>query len=181
MLYLIRHGEPAAGWGDHQDPGLSPLGRGQAETVALALAEHGAKRAITSPMARCRETAKAFEHRLETHARLETAVGEVRTPAGVSVADRPAWLKGMMAGNWADPGPGFDAWRQGMLEAVERCQDATAIFTHFIAINAIVGRLTGDDRVVIFKPGHCSVTTLVRRDGKLTIGALGSESAATPL
>jgi hypothetical protein len=30
VIYLVRHGEPEAGWNAHQDPGLSDLGRRQA-------------------------------------------------------------------------------------------------------------------------------------------------------
>jgi broad specificity phosphatase PhoE len=178
MIYLIRHGEPSAGWGDHLDPGLSDLGRRQAEAAAEAVARLGAKRAVTSPLARCRETARPFEKVMETHARIEPAVGEVRTPEGIAHADRATWLKGVMAGGWTGVGPGFDAWRNDILAAVERCADETAVFSHFVAINAVVGLLTGDDRVVIFRPGHCSITKLVRKGGKLAIAELGSEAAS---
>ena len=177
MIYLIRHGEPSAGWGDHLDPGLSPLGQKQAEAAADALARAGAMRAITSPMARCRETARPFEKQRETHARIEPGVGEVRAPAGTSAADRPAWLQGVMGGTWADTGAAFANWRAGVLKAVEACPDDTAIFSHFVAINTLVGLLTGDDRVVVFKPGHCSITKLARRSGKLVVVELGSEAA----
>ena len=181
MIYLIRHAEPSAGWGDHLDPGLSALGQKQAEAAAEALARAGAMRAVTSPMARCRETARPFEKQRETHARIDPGVGEVRTPAGVLHAERPAWLKGVMAGTWTQAGPSFEAWRADIRAAVERCAEDTAIFSHFVAINALVGLLTGDDRVVIFKPGHCSITKLARRSGKLVIAELGSEGALVAL
>ena len=82
-----------------------------------------------------------------------------------------------MAGRWIGAGPEFDDWRAAALAAVDRLQDETAVFSHFVAINAIVGLLTGDDRVVIFRPGHCSVTKLVRRGGKLVVTELGAEAA----
>src|SRR5579871_5745532 len=104
MIYLIRHGEPAAGWGDHLDPGLSSKGLQQADDVAETLAVGGAKRVVTSPMARCRETARPFEKLMETHARIEPAVGEVRAPPGVGPQERASWLKGVMAGVWSDTG-----------------------------------------------------------------------------
>ena len=63
MIFLIRHGEAAASWGDHPDPGLSDLGRGQAEAVSGILEKLGATSAISSPMQRCRETAQPFEAR----------------------------------------------------------------------------------------------------------------------
>jgi broad specificity phosphatase PhoE len=175
MIYLIRHGEPAGSWGAHPNPGLTPLGAKQAEAAAEALATLGAKRAITSPLQRCRETAAPFEKLMETHARIDTGVGEVITPPGIE--DRAAWLKGVMAGSWTGVGPEFDQWRANVLAAVERVQDETAVFSHFVAINVIVGLLTGDDRVVIFKPGHCSITKLTRHGGKFAIAELGSEAA----
>ncbi|MDP3739628.1 MAG: histidine phosphatase family protein, partial [Hyphomonadaceae bacterium] len=73
--------------------------------------------------------------------------------------------------------PEYDTWRANALAAVDKVQDETAVFSHFVAINAIVGLLTGDDRVVVFRPGHCSITKLARRGGKLVVTELGSEAA----
>ncbi|MBI1361492.1 MAG: histidine phosphatase family protein [Alphaproteobacteria bacterium] len=181
MIYLIRHGEPSAGWGDHLDPGLSEKGLQQAEAAAETLARAGAKRAVTSPLARCRETARPFEKRIETHARIEPGVGEVRTPAGIGPEDRAGWLKGVMAGRWAEAGADLDAWRRAGLAALEQMPDDTAVFSHFVAINSLIGLLTGDDRVVIFRPSHCSITRLVRKGGKLAVAELGSEGALAAL
>ena len=175
MIYLIRHGEPAGAYGVHPDPGLTPLGVRQAHEAALSLATRGAKRAVTSPLARSRETAAQFEKLMETHARLEPGVGEIITPEGV--ADRQAWLRGIMAGGWRDAGDRLEAWRSAVLAAVERLPDETAVFSHFMAINAVVGGLSGDDRVVVFRPGHASVTALTRVGGRLRVEQLGSEAA----
>lgn len=175
MIYLIRHGEPAGSYGVHPDPGLTELGTRQAFAAAETLAAAGAKRAVTSPLARSRETAAQFEKLMETHARIENAVGEVITPPGV--VDRAVWLRGVMAGAYTDAGPELQAWRRRCLAAVENLPDATAVFSHFIAINAIVGLLTDDDRVVIFRPGHASITKLARVGGKLRVVELGAEAA----
>jgi broad specificity phosphatase PhoE len=172
MIFLVRHGQASAGWGEHRDPGLSELGLRQAEQAARTVADLGAIRAVTSPLQRCRETAAQFERLLETHARIEPAVGEIKEPPGV--ADRAAWLRGAMHGRWRDV-EGYDSWRLGALAAIERCADNTAVFTHFVAINAIVGLLTDDDRVVVFRPGNGSVTRLGRTGGKLHVIELGAE------
>ncbi len=82
-----------------------------------------------------------------------------------------------MMGNWSAMDPGLQAWRQTVLATVEKLPDDTAVFSHFVAINVIVGLLTGDDRVVVFKPGHASITKLDRRGGKLVVAELGSEAA----
>lgn len=175
MIYLIRHGEPAGAYGAHPNPGLTELGVRQAFAAAEELATAGAKRAITSPLARSRETAAQFEKLMETHARIETGVGEIITPDGIE--DRAGWLKGVMAGTWPEAGPLLDQWRRSVLGAVEKLPEETAVFSHFIAINAIVGLLTNDDRVVAFRPGHASITKLVRVGGQLKVSALGSEAA----
>lgn len=175
MIYLIRHGEPAASWGAHPNPGLTDLGARQAFAAAEELAKLGAKRAITSPLARSRETAAQFEKLMETHARIETGVGEIITPAGI--ADRSEWLRGVMAGSWSAADPALQDWRKVVLATVEKLPDETAVFSHFIAINMIVGLLTSDDRVVVFKPGHASITKLERRGGKLAVAELGAEAA----
>ena len=64
-----------------------------------------------------------------------------------------------------------------MLASVEKLPDETAVFSHFVAINALVSLLTSDDRVVVFKPGHASITKLDRRGGKLVVAELGPEAA----
>ncbi len=175
MIYLIRHGEPAASWGAHPNPGLSELGTRQAFAAAEVLARAGAKWAVTSPLARSRETCAQFEKLMETHARIESGVGEIVTPSGLD--DRAAWLHGIMAGGWSQTDEKLQAWRRSVLAAVEKMPEETAVFSHFIAINVIVGLLTDDDRVVAFKPGHASISRLVRVGGQLRLKELGSEAA----
>lgn len=175
MIYLIRHGEPAGSYGAHPNPGLTELGARQAFAAAEALATAGAKWAITSPLARSRETAAQFEKLMETHARIETGVGEIITPPGTE--DRATWLRGVMAGGWSETDERLQGWRRGVLAAVEKVADETAVFSHFIAINALVGLLTGDDRVVAFKPGHASITKIARVGGRLRVVELGAEAA----
>ncbi len=83
-----------------------------------------------------------------------------------------------MAGHGPRRGPN---WTPGAARALRRWsarQDETAIFSHFVAINSLVGLLTGDDRVVIFRPAHCSITRLVRKGGTLAVAELGSEAAS---
>lgn len=74
-----------------------------------------------------------------------------------------------MAGTWTDAGAALQAWRADCLAAIEKLPDETAVFSHFIAINAIVSLLTNEDRVVVFKPGHASITKLTRVGGKLRV------------
>lgn len=179
MIFLIRHGEAAASWGNHPDPGLSELGKSQAEAVSEILGTLGASRVVTSPMQRCRETAAPFEARLGQRGEVVPAVSEIVTPSGID--DRVSWLRELMGGTWMQAGQEFVDWRTDMSRTVSDLPENVAVFTHFVAINALVGALEGDDRVTIFKPGHCSVTKLERRGGVLRVAEYGSESATRVL
>ncbi|WP_420824682.1 bifunctional RNase H/acid phosphatase [Streptomyces spiramenti] len=74
---LLRHGEteltPQKRFsGSGADPGLSAAGRRQAAAAAAHLADRGTVRAVvTSPAARCRETAEAVANALGVDARVE--------------------------------------------------------------------------------------------------------------
>ncbi|HLZ83001.1 MAG TPA: histidine phosphatase family protein [Caulobacteraceae bacterium] len=180
-LYLIRHGKPAAAWGDDDDPGLDETGHAQARAIAgrlMALPEAERPRAVvSSPLRRCRETAQPLADAMGVELEIEPAVGEIPTPAALSVAQRPEWLRSAFTGAWADIRGDIDyeAWRKGVAEAVSRRRD-TAIFSHFVAINAVMSVITGDDRVIGFRPDHTSMTTLAVEGGAITLVARGDEA-----
>ena len=54
----------------------------------------------------------------------------------------------------------------------------TVVFTHFVAINTVVGAATGTDRVISFSPAHASVTEVEVEPDTLTVVSLGA--ATTP-
>lgn len=167
MIYLIRHGEAAASWGAHPDPGLSEAGHAQARAVAIDLSELGIQNVITSPMARCQETASAFSTRSGLAAVITPSVTEIPTPP--SIDDRVSWLRALMSGKWDTAPELVQDWRNGLIETVSALPEHTAIFTHFVAINAIAGHLDGDDNVTVFRPNYCSVTTLARTTNGLRL------------
>ena len=57
-IYLIRHGQAAAAWGESADPGLSPKGREQARQAASTIKAMHPMPIVSSPKARARETLK---------------------------------------------------------------------------------------------------------------------------
>ena len=179
MIYLIRHGEAAAGWGDHPDPGLSALGAKQAQAVAAQLNAATITNIISSPMQRCRETAAPLSDLLSLTSAIAPQVSEIGTPP--DIGDRVTWLRGLMAGTWTEAGAPFADWRARMGAFVDALPARTAVFSHFVAINALCGLLEQDDRVTVFRPGHCSVTRLERRDGRLRVAEYGSEAATRVL
>ena len=175
-LFLIRHGEPGAAWGEADDPGLSAKGRAQAVQAAEALPAGLA--IISSPMSRCRETAAPYEARLGAPARIDPRVSEVATPAGV--ADRRAWLQehfpwraGAPGRNWATLAPGLHHWRNEVLAAARGIAGDSAVFTHFIAINALVGAALGRADTIVCRPNHASITEIAVSDDELRLIALG--------
>jgi phosphohistidine phosphatase SixA len=64
-IYMVRHGEAAAGFDPHIDPGLSKLGKDQASATAKELDAMGPMQIVTSSLGRdsrlsgCREYSKA--------------------------------------------------------------------------------------------------------------------------
>jgi len=182
-LHLIRHGKPAAVWGGgDDDPGLDAAGRAQAEAVAerlLALPPADRPRAVvSSPLRRCRETAQPLADRLGVAVEIDPAVGEIPTPRALSGAERPAWLRDAFTGAWADikGDIDYDRWRRNVAASLAR-RDGTAVFSHFVAINAAVSVLTGVDQVISFRPDHTSVTTVAIENGDVVLKALGREAA----
>lgn len=180
MITLIRHGEAAAGWGDHPDPGLSELGQAQAETVAKHLCDTPVHLILSSPMQRCRQTAAPLGRTLGLIPVITTEVSEIPTPANLET-DRVTWLKALMAGTWTQAPPLIQEWRQALVDKISTLPDNTVVFSHFVAINAVVSALEGRDEAVIFRPTYCSQTLLSRRDGVLNVERRGDEAATRVL
>lgn len=174
-LVLVRHAEPAASWGDHLDPGLSATGRQQAEAVAARLEARGPVPILTSPMGRAQETAAALARRWAVEPRTHPAVGEIPTPTAL-LASREDWLRGVLAGRWSEQAPDAQAWRAELLDAVRAIDQMTIAFTHFVAINVVIGAATGDDRVWSHSPAHASVTEVDVDGPDLTLVDLGDQA-----
>jgi broad specificity phosphatase PhoE len=176
IIHLVRHGEAASGWDGDLDPGLSDLGRRQAEEVAAVLAGREPVPIVSSPLRRTRETAAPLAARWSAEAADDPAVGEIVAPVEASgLPERAAWLRQAMQGRWSDLGPEHHAWRGMVLERLRLVPVDTVVFTHFIAINVAVGAATGDDRVVVFAPGNGSITRLRNDGGVLAVDSRGDE------
>jgi broad specificity phosphatase PhoE len=182
-LYLIRHGKPAAVWGgDDDDPGLDETGRAQALAVrdwllALPTAERPTK-VVSSPLRRCRETAEPTASALGVAVEVDPRVGEIPTPAGLAADERGPWLRKSFAGAWAEieGDLDYDAWRREIGASLVARGD-TAVFSHFVATNAVVSQLLEDPRVVVFRPDHTSVTVLESDGSALSLVEMGREAA----
>lgn len=182
-LLLVRHAKPCATWGQDPDPGLDPLGLEQADRTAELIARQMETVPIrTSPLRRCRETAAALASRWRAPADVFAPAGEIPGPP-LDLAARHDWLMRAMRGTWqelqasAPPGsPDYLEWRANLLDAFAGLGHDCVIYTHFIAINVIVGAARSRDEVVCFRPDHASVT-IVHTDGVAwQIESLGREA-----
>jgi len=177
-LHLVRHGRAAAGWDADPDPGLDATGREQALAVAARLAAMPPRPVVTSPYLRCRETAQPIANRWGTVPEVVAELGEIPSPEGVPMDRRGEWLMEAMAGTWEDLGPRWTEYRDALLAGARALASRDAVaFTHFVAINAVIGAATGDDRVMIRSLDNCSVTVVdVRDDGSLVLLEGGDEA-----
>ena len=82
-----------------------------------------------------------------------------------------------MAGCWADLGSPYTAFRDGVVRYVASCATDSVIFSHFIAINAVIGSCIGDDRLVIDSLDNASITVVdVGPTGELRLVERGRQA-----
>ena len=186
-IYLIRHARPSATWGgDDDDPGLDAAGQAQAEAAAEALlalpAELRPVRVVSSALRRCRETAQPFATAIGATLKIDPMVGEIPTPKALSPDARGPWLRQAFTGRWTDieGDLDYDGWRRGVAEAVA-ARPGAAVFSHFVAINAVLTTLAGEPQVISFRPDHASISTFELERGALKLVERGREASTQVL
>jgi broad specificity phosphatase PhoE len=174
-IYLVRHGQATAPWDRADDPGLSELGRQQADDTARQLLERVQPgiRLVSSPLQRARETARPLAEALDAQVAIAAPFREIPTP--VERGDRQTWLNGIARQRWSEQEPMVCDWRSTLLARLRQVREPTVVFTHFMVLNAIVSELTDDDRVVCFLPDNASVTTVRWANGDLRLVELGRQ------
>lgn len=175
-IYLVRHGEAAASWGQSPDPGLSELGQAQARSAAQALRSllaGAVPQIVSSPMARTLETAAPLAGELGLSVQVNEAFREIQAP--VPLAERQAWLRQFMAQRWAEQPESLHAWRDKPRRELLTLQTPTVIFTHFLVINAVVGQIRGEEATLCCWPDNGSITHVRSGDNGLQLVALGEQ------
>ena len=180
QIALVRHGRASAGWDTALDPELDDLGHSQARGVANKLDQIFVGKdveIVSSPLVRCRQTASAFAKLRALPVRVCAEVTEIPSPVGVEMSGRVDWLREVMKGRWSDLDKNYLAFRDGLVEFVRAIEHDTVIFSHFVAINAVIGALTNNDRLVIRSLDNCSLTLLeCDTKGKLRVAQSGHEA-----
>jgi broad specificity phosphatase PhoE len=127
---------------------------------------------------RWRDTAAPFAQAIGVALEIDAALGEIPAPVALTQQDRPAWLGVAMGGRWSDivGDIDYDRWRHAVTDAVSGYA-GYAVFSHFVAINAVLSVLSGDERVIGFRPDHASITTLATSESGLRLVERGAEAA----
>ena len=174
-IYLVRHGEAAAGFGSHRDPGLSELGKKQAEATAQHLAKLKSMPILSSPLQRAWETAQSLATKWDVEVTREERIAEIPSPIQ-DLNERTTWLAEVMAGTWRQLSPTLIQWRKDLIDCVITQPNDCTMFSHFVAINILVGAANGSEDMVSFRPNNASITTFSNDGGRLVVEQLGLEA-----
>ena len=163
-IYLVRHGEAAASWRESDDPGLSTLGHQQAAATAQRLAEHVDSDIclISSPLQRARETAQPLAMKLDTDMTIIDDFREIPTP--VVRAERQSWLNDIARQSWDEQHKMVREWHRALLQQLTLIQQPTVVFTHFMVLNVIVGKLTANDHPKLRIAGFQDQILFIRQE-----------------
>jgi 2,3-bisphosphoglycerate-dependent phosphoglycerate mutase len=177
-LLLIRHARPlrAESVDGPADPGLSDLGRRQAEALAAWLMPEGIEAVYTSPLRRSVETAEPVGEALGLTVTPDAALAEYDADAMAYIpieelraAGDPRWMEGP-----AD----IAGFQSRVVEGVDRLAAAhpsqrIALVCHGGVINVVVSAVLGIGPRMIFLPAYTSISrVLVASTGERSLASL---------
>jgi broad specificity phosphatase PhoE len=140
-------------------------------------------RVFSSPLRRCRETAQPFADAIGVPVEIEARFGEIPSPSSLAQEERGPWLRNAFQSRWTEVRGDidYDVWRAAVGEALGDLATNTAVFSHFVAINAALACVTGETRVLTFRPDHTSITVFEVDDGRVSLVERGPEAATQVL
>lgn len=174
-IYVVRHGKAAASFTDDLDPGLDELGAKQAGEAANSLKKKAPLVLVSSPLKRARETAQPLAELLSQDIRIEERVAEIPSP-GLDLEDRGAWLQGIMQGRLDQLDQDLKRWRREMIQCLLQTDEDTVFFSHFVAINLLVGAAESSNDVLVFRPDNGSITSFETDGYSLKLVERGREA-----
>ena len=167
LIYLVQHGdrERVAG-----DPGLTALGRGQAELTARWLRERGLHGLYSSPLQRARETAARIAAATDLAAQVDTRLRERSNWDGSQTFDAflAEWVRSthdrdFVLSNGESSRSAGDRMRAFVGDLTGRCGPVAAV-THGGVTTDLLRTLFGDDalppRLLDGGIPACAITTL---------------------
>ena len=95
------------------------------------------------------------------------------------MAERVEWLRVAMAETWSQLGERYTVFRDGVMTTLSQIADTgadTVVASHFVAINAAIGAILGDDRLLIRSLDNCSVTIVDVQRGLFQLVETGEEA-----
>ena len=176
-IILIRHGEASASWERSTDPGLSDLGKNQAEECAnilLKIKNIESFELISSPLSRAKETGEALSKKLNNKIIINPLFAEIPSP-GINLQDRKTWLQDIFSKNLIDLETPQKKWYQKIISELKEIKKPSIVFSHFMVINIIVSHLTNNKEIVSFYPDNCSITKIEKENGEIKLINLGSQ------
>ena len=177
-IILIRHGEAASSWEESADPGLSDLGKAQAEACSnelLKLKNIRTYSLISSPLTRAKETSEPLSKEINVPVSINPLFAEIPSP-GINLSERKEWLQKIFKMKISDLEMPQKKWKDSIITELKNLDKPTIIFSHFMVINIIVSYLKESDLIVSFYPDNCSITNLSKNSkGEIELIKLGSE------
>ena len=98
---------------------------------------------------------------------------------------RVDWLKRVLPLNWEELGEhkvskqsniDYYLWRKKIIKKIISFKNETVIFTHFVVINNVIGKITNSKKVINFYPDNCSITEIGIKNNKMELIKLGDSS-----
>lgn len=173
-LVLVRHGKSRHGFDHAADSPLSEAGFAQARAAARRIAaDYSPMPIFSSPLLRARQSAALLAELWGCPVTESPAATEIPVPGAPGPEDpagRRAALSALMAARYGDLPPQVLDWRRGLLGFIAGLGAPALVFTHYLSINAVMGAINGDDRVVVCDPGHCQPMEIVFDGDKTRLG-----------
>jgi probable phosphoglycerate mutase len=177
-LLLIRHARPlrVEGVDGPADPGLSELGRRQAEAMATWLVPEGLDAVYTSPLRRAVETAEPLGEALALTPTPEAALAEydAEAPAYIPIEE----LRAAGDPRWMEVPDDIAGFQSRVVEGVDRLTAAhpsqrIALVCHGGVINVVICAVLGVGPQMLFLPAYTSISrVLIASTGQRSLASL---------